>query len=185
MKSKVGVAIAPLRSGLRWLGQIQPLAMSLPRWDRIYFFAFLATVFAALGYLVLLFVPLVEVEYVTNVDGLLMEEVTRRTLPADGEVLPLLVSLLPVVLTGGMLLVIPRDGAPDRSGKIILWLSTFLIYVFVVILILSIGMLFVPAAILITAAAVGSQVRRRGARSQLAQESKSGRGGGKSWRNNG
>ena len=153
--------------------------MILPRWDRIYFFAFSATVFAVLGYLVLLFVPLIEVvSSATN-------EVTRRTLLADGQVLPLLISLLPVVLTAGTLLAIPRDGLPSRSGKINLWLTTFLIYVFVVISILSIGILFVPSAILITAAAVGSQVRRRAPRSQLAAESKSGRGGGKRRRRKG
>ena len=159
--------------------------MGLLRWDRIYFFAFFATVFAVLGYLVLLFVPLIEV--VSSTDGEPNVR-TRITLLADGQIVPLLVSLLPVAVVGGTLIAIPRDGVPDRSGKINLWLSTFLIYVFVVISILSVGILFIPAAILITAAAVGSQVRRRGPRLQLAelaQESKSGRGGGKRRRNKG
>ena len=151
--------------------------MAFPRWDRIYFFAFSATVFAALGYLVLLFVPLIEVVSLPS------EEVTRRTLLADGQVVPLLVSLLPVVVTAGTLLAIPRYGQPNRSGKINLWLSTVLIYVFVVISIWSVGILFAPSAILLTAAAVGSLVRRRGPGSRTAQESKSGRGGGKRRRN--
>ena len=159
--------------------------MRWPRWDRIYFFAFFASVFAVLGYLVILFVPLIEVVTVTNIESTPMEESTRRTLLADGQVLPLLVSLLPVVVFGGTLFAIPRNGQPDRSGKINLWLTTFLVYVFVAISILSVGILFVPSAILITAAAVGSQVRRRGSRSQLAPESKSGIGGGKRRRNRG
>ena len=151
--------------------------MTLPRWDRIYFFAFSATVFAVLGYMVLLFVPLM------SVVSSEFEGVERRTLFADGEVVPLLVSLLPVVVTAGTLLAIPRYGQPNRSGKINLWLSTLLVYVFVILLIVSIGILFAPTAILLTAAAVGSLVRRRGPGSQMAQESKSGRGGGKRRRN--
>ena len=151
--------------------------MTLPRWDRIYFFAFSATVFAVLGYMVLLFVPLM------SVVSSEFEGVERRTLLADGEVVPLLVSLLPVVVTAGTLLAIPRYGQPNLSGKINLWLSTLLVYVFVILLIVSIGILFAPTAILLTAAAVGSLVRRRGPGSQMAQESKSGRGGGKRRRN--
>ncbi|MCH7983783.1 MAG: hypothetical protein IIC28_07435 [Chloroflexi bacterium] len=153
--------------------------MTLPRWDRIYFFAFFATVFAVLGYLVILFYP------VMSVSSSEFEGVRRRTLLATGQVTPVLLSLLPVVVTAGTLLAIPRYGQPNRSGKINLWLSTFLVYVFVVISIWSVGILFAPSAILLTAAAVGSLVRRRGPGSRTAQESKSGRGGGKRRRNRG
>ena len=156
---------------------IQSFAMKMPRWDRIYFFAFSATTFAVLGYVVLLVVPLIEI---TSSDT---QEVTRRTLLADGQGLPMLISLLPVVLTAGTLLAIPKDGPPTRSGKVNLWLSTFLIYVYVIISILSVGILFVPAAILITAAAVGAQVRRRTPGSRTPEQSMSGRGGGKPRRN--
>ncbi|MCH8115866.1 MAG: hypothetical protein IIB25_10330 [Chloroflexi bacterium] len=153
--------------------------MTLPRWDRIYFFAFFATVFAVLGYLVILFYPMM------SVSSSEFEGVRRRTLLATGQVTPVLLSLLPVVVTAGTLLAIPRYGQPNRSGKINLWLSTFLVYVFVVISIWSVGILFAPSAILLTAAAVGSLVRRRGPGSRTAQESKSGRGGGKRRRNKG
>ena len=161
---------------------LQSFAMTFPHWDRIYVFAFSATVFAVLGYLFLLFVPVIEIAGSAN------GETTRRTLLADGQTVPLLVSLLPVVLVGGTLLAIPRHGPPNWSGKINLWLTTFLLYIFVAISILSVGILFVPSAILITAAAVGSMVRRRAPgpkQAQLPQESKSGRGGGKRRRNRG
>ena len=156
--------------------------MTLPRWDRIYLLAFSATVLAVLGYMVLLFVPLL------SVASSEFEGVERRTLLADGQVVPLLLSLLPVVLVGGTLLAIPRHGPPGWSGKINLWLTTFLMYLFVAISILSVGIVFVPSTILITAAAVGSLVRRRAPRpkqAQLPRESKSGRGGGKRRRNKG
>ena len=153
--------------------------MTLPRWDRIYFFAFFATVFAVLGYLVILFYPMM------SVSSSEFEGVRRRTLLATGQVTPVLLSLLPVVVTASTLLALPRDRQPGRTGKVNLWLSTFLVYVFVVISIWSVGILFAPSAILLTAAAVGSMVRRRGPRSQLAQQPKSGRGGGKRRRNRG
>ena len=158
--------------------------MKMPRWDRIYFFAFSATTFAVLGYVVLLVVPLIEI---TSSDT---QEVTRRTLLADGQGLPMLISLLPVVLTAGTLLAIPKDGPPTRSGKVNLWLSTFLIYVYVIITPITppyvlVGILFIPAAILITAAAVGAQVRRRIPGSRTPEQSMSGRGGGKPRRNKG
>jgi len=163
---------------------IQSFAMKMPRWDRIYFFAFSATTFAVLGYVVLLVVPLIEI---TSSDT---QEVTRRTLLADGQGLPMLISLLPVVLTAGTLLAIPKDGPPTRSGKVNLWLSTFLIYVYVIITPITppyvlVSILFVPAAILITAAAVGAQVRRRTPGSRTTEQSMSGRGGGKPRRNKG
>lgn len=153
--------------------------MKMPRWDRIYIFAFSATTFAVLGYVVLLVVPLIEI---TSSDT---QEVTRRTLLADGQGLPMLISLLPVVLTAGTLLAISKDGPPTRSGKVNLWLSTLMIYVYVIISILSVGILFVPAAILITAAAVGAQVRRRTPGARTPEQSMSGRGGGKPRRNKG
>lgn len=140
-------------------------------------------VFAVLAYVVLLVVPLIEI--VEEVPAGESQEATQLTLLADGQVLPLVISLLPVILTGGALLVIPKEGVPDRSGKINLWLSTFLIYVFVVISILSVGILFIPSAILITAAAVGSQVRRRTGSRDQAPGSKTGRGGGKRGRDRG
>ena len=129
--------------------------MTFPRWDRIFYFAFFATAFSVLAYLVLLFFPLI------SVVSSEFEGVQRRTLLADGQVTPVLISLLPVAVTAGTLLAIPRDRQPGRSGKINLWLSTFLMYVFVVISILSIGFLFVIPAIFLTAAAVGAQIRRR------------------------
>lgn len=156
--------------------------MTLPRWDRIYYFAFFATVFSVLAYLVILFYP------VMSVSSSEFEGVRRRTLLATGQVTPVLISLLPVVVAAGTLLALPRDRQPGRSGKINLWLSTFLVYVFMVVSIWSVGFLFVIPAIFLTAAAVAAQIRRRGplaSQAQGAQASKSGRGGGKRRRSKG
>jgi hypothetical protein len=155
--------------------------MKFPRWDRIYFFAFSASAFAVASFLGLFVIPLVEI---TNTET---GDVSSRTLLEDGQGSLLWLSLLPVVLSGSTLLVLPRYGRPDRAAKINLWISTFLIYVFVILFILVNGILFLPTAILITAAAVGAMVRRRERTvfAKSAEESKSGRGGGKRRRNKG
>ncbi len=155
--------------------------MTVPRWDRIYYFVFLAAVFALTGFLALFLVPLVQIT--SSETG----EVTQKTLLADGQTNILVFSLLPLALAGSALLVVPRDGIPDRAAKINLWISTFLIYVFVVMFIFVNGVLFIPTAIFLTAAAVGAQVRRRERKifARMPEESKSGRGGGKRRRNKG
>lgn len=164
---------------------VQSIAMTLPRWDRIFYLSFLATVLAVLAYMVILFVPLI------SVSSSEFEGTEQRTLLADGQVTPLLLSLLPVLITAATLLAVPRYHQPDRAAKINLWLSTILVYAFVVISIWSVGILFVFSAILLTSAAVGAQVRRRGPRAQYVpdarstQESKTGPGGGKRRRNKG
>ena len=149
--------------------------MTTRRWDRIYVFVFSATSFAALSFASLFVVPLVEI---TDAET---GEIVRKTLAADRQYQLILISMLPVFLAGSALWVIPKDGMPDRAAKINLWVATFLIYVFVVLFILVNGILFFPTAILMTAAAVGSQVRRRKRTifSESPAESKSGLGGGK------
>jgi hypothetical protein len=124
--------------------------VKLPRWDRIYFVVFLATIFAVAAYAVVLFAPLIQ-----------MSSGSRKNLIAGGNILAVTVSLLPVLVVGFNLLVIPRRSAPSRSAKISLLFSTLLMYVFVVAAIWSIGIFFAPAAILMTVAAVGALLPRR------------------------
>jgi hypothetical protein len=138
--------------------------MKMPRWDRIYFFTFSATAFAVASFAALFVLPIVW---------------------ADGQNNLIWVSILPVILSGSALLVVPKYHLPDRAAKINIWISTFLIYVFVILFISVNGILFIPTAILMTAAAVGSQVKRRERKifAKAPEESKSGRGGGKRNRN--
>ena len=124
------------------------LTVRLPRWDRIYFVVFLATIFAVAAYSVLVFVPL-------------DERFSSKPLLAGSNTLVITVSLLPVLVVGFNLLVVPRRSASGRSAKINLSFSTLLMYSFVVLAIWWIGIFFAPAAILMPAAAVGAQVPRR------------------------
>jgi len=153
--------------------------MTLPRWDRIYYFVFIATILSVLGFLAMLVYPLAEIVEFSG-DG----ETSRRvTLLANGDTFLLGAGLLPVLLTLGGLIAVPKDGMPDRSAKINLWISTFVVYLFVVWTIFSVGILFIPCAMFITAATVGAQVRRRQRSTVTTPGSMSGRGGGKQNRN--
>ena len=145
------------------------LNMKLPYWDRIYFFVFMATVFAAVSYVSMLMLPLVELQDPESA------EVTTVTLLADGQTQLLLLCLLPIVLSVSALLATPRHHQPDRAGKVNIWISTILVYVFVILFIFVSGILFLPTAIMLTAAAVGSHVRRR----EASARDFSGRGNGK------
>ena len=145
------------------------LNMKLPHWDRIYFFVFMATVFAAVSYVSMLMLPLVELQDPESA------EVTTVTLLADGQTQLLLLCLLPIVLSVSALLATPRHHQPDRAGKVNIWISTILVYVFVILFIFVSGILFLPTAIMLTAAAVGSHVRRR----EASARDFSGRGNGK------
>ncbi len=164
--------------------RIQSPIMTLPRWDRIYYFVFLATIFAVVSYVIILAGPLIEVVNPTN--GL----TARRTLLADGQTGLVLMSLIPLAICASSLIAVPRDGIPDRVAKINLWMSTVLIYVFIVLFIFTNGILFIPTVIMMTAAAVGSQIRRRIPRTEFAQITTAqgtmvGRSGGKRRRNRG
>jgi hypothetical protein len=155
--------------------------MKMPRWDRIYFFAFSAASFAVASFLMLLIVPTVELENVET------GEIVRRTLFASGETGLLLLSSFPVILAINALFVVPKNGLPNKSAKINLWISLFALYVFIALQLQQASILFTPTAILMTAAAVGASIRRRQRRvfAKAPVESKSGRGGGKRRRNKG
>ena len=145
------------------------LNMKLPYWDRIYFFVFMATVLAAVSYVSMLMLPLVELQDPESA------EVTTVTLLADGQTQLLLLCLLPIVLSVSALLATPRHHQPDRAGKVNIWVSTILVYVFVILFIFVSGILFLPTAIMLTAAAVGSHGKRR----EASARDFSGRGNGK------
>jgi hypothetical protein len=97
---------------------IQSLAMKLPPWDRLYFFAFSSVIFAVLAFLVILLVPLIEV---SNTET----GVSQLTLLADGQTLAVLLSLLPLALAANTLFVLPKNGLPDKGQKINIWLPLF------------------------------------------------------------
>ena len=62
--------------------------MKMPSWDRIYFFVFMATVFATVSYVSMLVLPLVELQDLES------GEVVAVTLLADGQTQLLLLCLV-------------------------------------------------------------------------------------------
>jgi hypothetical protein len=126
------------------------LVVKLLRWDRIYLVVFVAAILAVAAYAVVVFAPLIH-----------LSSGSRISLLTNGNTLAISVSLVPVLVAGFNLLVVPKRSAPGRSAKISLGFSTLLMYLFVLVAIWSVGMFFTPAAILMTAAAVASLVPRR------------------------
>ena len=155
--------------------------MRVTKWDRIYLFMFAATVLAVVAFMVLLVVPTLEVF------NLETGEISRRTLLSDGQSGLLLLYLLPIFLAGSAMIASPRHNQPDKASKINIWLSLAALYLFIGLQIEYAGIVYVPTVIMMTAAAVGSMVGRKGRRGFAGSEagSKSGRGGGKRRRNKG
>ena len=155
--------------------------MRMTKWDRIYLFMFAATALAVAGFVVLLVVPTLEVF------NLETGEYSDSTLLSDGQSGLLLLYLLPIFLAGSALFASPRHGPPDKTGKVNIWLSLAALYLFIGLQIEYAGVIFVPTVLMMTAAAVGSMVSRKGRRGLVGSEagSKSGRGVGKRKRNRG
>lgn len=155
--------------------------MRVTEWDRIYLFLFAATTLAVAGFMVLLVVPTLEVF------DLETGETSYRTLLSDGQSGLLLLYLLPIFLAGSALFATPRRNQPDKVGRINIWISLAALYLFIGLQIEYAGIVFVPTVVMMTAAAVGSMVNRRGRRGTVGSEagSISGRGGGKRKRNKG
>jgi hypothetical protein len=155
--------------------------MRVTKWDRIYLFMFAATALAVVGFIVLLVAPTLEV---INLET---GEISHRTRLSNGQSGLLLLYLLPIFLAGSALLASPRRNQPDKASKINIWLSLAALYLFIGLQIQYAGIVYVPAVIMMTAAAVGSMVSRKGRQGFASSEtgSKSGRGGGKRRRNKG
>ena len=103
--------------------------MKFPRWDRIYYFVYFAMLTALASFAALFVVPLVEI---TDVET---GEIFTKTIPANEQWDIVWLSLLPVAITGSVLWAVPKREKPDRAAKINIWVSTFLVYVFVVMMI--------------------------------------------------
>ena len=155
--------------------------MRVTKWDRIYLFMFVATVLSVAGFMVLLVIPTLEVF------NLETGETSYRTLLSDGQSGLLLLYLLPIFLSASALFASPRRNQPDKTGKINIWISLAALYLFIGLQIEYAGIVFVPTVVMMTAAAVGSMVGRKGRQGLVGSEagSKSGRGGGKRNRNKG
>ncbi len=160
---------------------IQVNAMKFPRWDRIYYFVYFALFFALASLAGLFVIPLVEVTDIATGD------VYVTTISADAQWDIVWLSLIPVFISGSALWAVPKYEKPDNVAKINIWVSTFLLYVFIAMMIFVNGILFIPSAMFMTAAAVGSQVTRRERTifAKTASETKSGKGVSKRRRNRG
>ena len=127
------------------------------------FLAIVAAGFAVLASLFLAVVPTYIGQSVTaGPDG--QQQVVRTTatlIQTNGNwVISLLV--VPIVLTGAVLLAVRTVDYHTMLGKIVVWVPTVILWVFVAAGSFSIGTLYLPAAAVLLAAAITFSRRRNG-----------------------
>ncbi len=126
--------------------------------DRTFVFAVLALLMAiaAFGYLALW--PSFEILEI-NADG--ETEARRVGIAESNGILGLVFALMPVVITLGAILSVPPSGNSERRHKLNLIVGAVLLWVFILAFAQEIGILYVPAATMLTSVVVLMLVRER------------------------
>ena len=126
--------------------------------DRTFVFAVFALLMsiAALAYLALW--PSFEIVE-TNAEGV---SITRRVGIAESNgLIGLIFAIIPVMITLGAILSVPPSGQAERRHKLNLIVGVVLLWVFIVAFAQEIGILYVPAATMLTSVVVLMLVRDR------------------------
>jgi hypothetical protein len=135
--------------------------------DRTFVFAVLALLMAIAAFAYLALWPSFEIVE-TSVDGALT---ARRVGVAEANgILGLVFALMPVVIILGAILSVPPSGNAERRHKLNLIVGAALLWIFIVTFAQQIGILYVPAATMLTSVVVLILVRDRAWGSRGAQE---------------
>ena len=126
--------------------------------DRTFFFAVFALLLTIAAFAYLALWPSYEI-VVSNAEGALE---TRRVGIAEANgIFGLLFAVMPVAITLGAILSVPPSGKAERRHKLNLIVGTVLLWVFIVVFAQEIGILYVPAATMLTSVVVLMLVRDR------------------------
>ena len=125
--------------------------------DRIFIFSMfaLALCLVALGYL--MFWPALELTDV--VDDVVSSR--RVSFASSGNLWAILLALFPTLITGASILTLPKSGRVQRNHKINVVVGALVLWVFVVMFWGQIGIVYIPAATMLTSVAVLVFVRPR------------------------
>ncbi len=128
--------------------------MHLPKWSFLYYLVFLSLIISILILISILIFPVVETfDSTTNV-------LYKSTLLDNKDWTPILFVALSFLLNLNLFLTIPKNRYIDRYNKISIFITTISVYFIFVFSISTIGVLFVPLIILLTAASVNSFLRK-------------------------
>lgn len=129
--------------------------MHLPKWSFLYYLVFLSLIISILILISILIFPVVETfDSTTNV-------LYKSTLLDNKDWTPILFVALSFLLNLNLFLTIPKNRYIDRYNKISIFITTISVYFIFVFSISTIGVLFVPLIILLTAASVNSFLRKQ------------------------
>ncbi len=126
--------------------------------DRTFVFAVLALLLALGGFAYLALWPSYDI--VGTNDAGVFEERRASFVEVNG-VMSLLWALIPVIITIGTIMSVPPSGESERRHKINTIIGTVLLWGFIWFLALSIGIVYVPAATMLTSVVVLMLVRDR------------------------
>ncbi len=126
--------------------------------DRTFVFAVFALLLSIAAFAYLALWPSFEV-IATNADG--VAEIRRVGIADSNGPTGLLLALMPVVITLGSILSVPPNGQSERRHKLNLIVGAVLLWVFIVAFAQEIGILYVPAATMLTSVVVLMLVRDR------------------------
>ena len=135
--------------------------------DRTFVFAVFALLLSIAAFAYLTLWPSFEIVE-TNADGV---TTTRRAgIAESNNVLGVVFALIPVLITLGAILSVPPNGQSERRHKLNLIVGTVLLWGFILLFAQRIGILYVPAATMLTSVIVLMLVRDRAWGKPGAQE---------------
>ncbi len=125
-----------------------------PKWTFLYYLLFLSFIISFTIMIIILVFPLVEtIDNSTN-------STNKSTLIENKDWLTILFALMNLLLCLNLIFTIPKNLRIDKNKKFSIILSTITIYFLFIFSISTIGILFVPLIILLTAASVNSILRK-------------------------
>lgn len=125
--------------------------------DRTFTFGLVSLVLSLIAFGYLLFWPALEVTNV--VEGVITY--SRASLLETANLWAILISAFPTLIVGGSLLTLPRSGRWQRNHKVNVALGTVVIWVYVVMFSSQVGIVYVPAATMLTSVVALMFVRPR------------------------
>ncbi|MBA31208.1 MAG: hypothetical protein CL748_01565 [Chloroflexi bacterium] len=128
--------------------------MLIPKWSFIYYLVSLSLVISIFILIIILIFPIVETSDSTN------NIIYRSTLFDNKDWVPILFAAMSFLLNLNLFLTIPKKINIDRYKKFSIIITTISIYFMFVFSVSTIGVLFVPLIILLTAASVNSFFRK-------------------------
>ena len=126
--------------------------------DRTFVFAVIALLLSIAAFAYLALWPSFEI-IETNADG--VAEIRRVGIAESNGLIGLVFALMPVLITLGSILSVPPNGESERRHKLNLIVGAVLLWVFIVAFAQEIGILYVPAATMLTSVVVLMLVRDR------------------------